>query len=238
MPTANLALPYLAGGSGSRSAQADAALDALDAALTGRLDVDLTTGDVNLTVAEFTRHVCFRAVDLGGVARTLHLPATRQRQVLVDHAAAAGDLTVRVGAGLAVAVQPGELVLLWSDGTDVVAVNEPAAAAYDLPGMYLGRPPAGVVLVRLPILRAFTLPTDLAGSHALAEVAAAAETVLTWQRNDAPFATMTWATGEANAVLAGDATSFTPGDDLTLMGPGAMDATLENLAWALAGTLD
>ena len=100
-----------------------------------------------------------------------------------------------------------------------------------------GRPAASQVLQRYVFAQAVTFAAGLPGSQGTAGVAATAAATCDIQKNGASVGAMLFAGSSATAGFAmAAATSFAPGDVLTLVAPASPDATLANLAWTLVGT--
>jgi len=89
---------------------------------------------------------------------------------------------------------------------------------------------------RLEVVRAFTLPENLAGSRGHAGTAPTAQADLDLRRNGASIGSVTFAAGvqTASFSLAGGA-AFAPGDRLELIAPATQDATLAGLALTFLG---
>jgi hypothetical protein len=102
--TPNLAIAHIAASQNQKEVTANEAFDLLDRALTDALEVDLSSGNVTLTSAEFRRHIAFRCT---GVVpgRQLLVPQLKRLFVLVNTSAtypvevARGSTLIEVGPG-------------------------------------------------------------------------------------------------------------------------------------------
>lgn len=92
--------------------------------------------------------------------------------------------------------------------------------------------------VDIAFVSTVTVAADLAGSHAKAQVAATAETVFSLRKNGAEFGTLTFAISGDTGVFAGDETTFTAGDVLSIIGPATPDDTLAAIAIAIKAVRD
>jgi hypothetical protein len=124
--TPNLAIAHIAASQNQKEVTANEAFDLLDRALTDRLDVDLSSGNVTLASAEFRRHLAFRATGLTQ-DRDLTVPAIRRLFVVINPSAAP-TVHVRRGAST-VAIGPGAAFILYADGTADGCMPSAAAAA-------------------------------------------------------------------------------------------------------------
>jgi len=230
----------IAASQNQKEVTANDAFDRLDLAVTGRLEVDFSAGDISLTDDAFRRHVAFAAVNMAE-GRDLIVPAIR-RLFLIDNAAEGHALTVRQGTAT-VAVPAGTVQLLHiTGGADGLVPAAPASQAgsgaspFDIALWLPGQPEAAETLLRLEVARAFTLPENLAGSHGHAGAAATAQADLDLRKNGAALGTVTFAAGgqTASFSLAGGA-AFAPGDRLELIAPATQDATLAGLALTFLG---
>src|SRR5262249_2563876 len=100
-----------------------------------------------------------------------------------------------------------------------------------------GKPTASQVLQRYIFAQAVMFAPGLPGSQGTAGTAAAAPAAFDIQKNGSNVGTMVFAASATTATFAmASATSFAPGDVLTLVAPATPDITLANLAWTLVGT--
>lgn len=114
MTTPNLAIPHVAAAQAQKEVTINDGFDRLDRAVTDFLAVDLSSGDVTLTAAQYRGHRIFRSQGVT-VARTLTVPAIR-REVSIDNADGTAVLKVARGAGF-VDIPPGAALVIYTDGT-------------------------------------------------------------------------------------------------------------------------
>lgn len=139
MPNGNssyLQIPLMAESDTQKYLLANAMTSALDGALNRLLDVDMSSGNVTLTVSQLTRYGCFRATG-HAVPRTLTVPATvasgpsvTTNRFFIVHNDGSDTVTLTHGSGDTVDVAAGELTLAYCDGTDILAVS--SASSYGL----------------------------------------------------------------------------------------------------------
>lgn len=110
--------------------------------------------------------------------------------------------------------------------------NEPLM----LVGAWNGVTTASVVIVRAPAAVAFSLAINFAGSKAVADVAATAQTDFDVQKNGSSVGMIRFAAGATTGTfIAASAVSFAVGDVLKVVGPATPDATLAGLGFTLLG---
>jgi hypothetical protein len=240
MSTPNLAIPHIAASQNQKEVTANDAFDRLDEAITGRLQLDFTSGDITLTASQYRRHVVFAAVNVAS-GRELVLPAIR-RVIVVDNTAGAAALEVRQGA-TTITVPAGAGQLLHTTGTTggLIAVAPAAqaggAAPFDIAVYFPGQPAAAERLLKLEVARGFSLPADLTGSRGHADTAATAEAVCTILQNGVAVGSITVAAASQEPTFAlSVGLALVPGDRLELVAPATQDATLAGLALTLIGT--
>jgi hypothetical protein len=127
---------------------------------------------------------------------------------------------------------------LGADGK-VPASQLPTSAAqpFDLTAFYPGVPSASAIVTRVPVARAVTFPSALAGSIGKARVAATAQTVFDVQKNGASVGSITFAAAATSATFAAaSAITLAAGDILSIHAPATADATLADIGIVLAGT--
>ena len=121
--------------------------------------------------------------------------------------------------------------------TTNVSGDTVGGSVYDIAGSTLSQPTGAAVLMRFSVTHAFSFAASMAGSFAESEVAATGSPVYILKKNGTQFATLTFS---GNAGTFGDmaaTVSFVQGDILTLVAPATADATHDEIAWTLAGTL-
>lgn len=85
--------------------------------------------------------------------------------------------------------------------------------------------------------RRWQLPEDLTGSFFRAQVAATADTVVTFKKNGASIGTINWAiAGTVPSVVFTAAVTFEIGDTFAIHGPATADLTLADVSFNMRGT--
>ena len=111
------------------------------------------------------------------------------------------------------------------------------ASQYDI-GAYLGGTyGSSATVLRIPLARTVTFPAGLTGSQAVLEVAATASTIFSLSKNGTPFGTITFGiSGTVGTFAAATATTFAPGDILTVSAPASADGSAAGLGFTIIGT--
>lgn len=129
----------------------------------------------------------------------------------------------------------------YDASTGVITINQSASVSglpLDIAGSCIGKPIAATAVMRFVANRAFTLPANLVGSIATTSIAATGSTAFSLQKNGTQIGGITYAAGATTGTLAlTAATSFAPGDLLTLIAPSQIDATLADFQFTLAGII-
>ena len=108
---------------------------------------------------------------------------------------------------------------------------------YDICSCVIGKPDAGATVFMALAVRSFTIPNGYTASQAKAGTAATASSVFTIYKNGGSIGTFTFAASGSTATFSGTGGSIVAGDLITIVAPGAQDATLANIAFTLAGNL-
>jgi hypothetical protein len=240
LSTPNLAIAHILQSQAQKEVTANAALDALDQAIAGLLEVDVSAGGT-VTVDTAAALKCKMLRLTGTLAADAELVVPGNRKPYFVHNASAGDfaVTVRTAAGVGVSVgsSPDNTAVVYCDGTDVLAISSIVAGPYD-PAMFIpGTHASGALMAQIVFPRTVTFPAGFAGSQAYAQVPATASTTLDVQQNDGSVGSITFGAESSSATfsLAAD-TAFAPGDRLALVNQDPADATLADLSITLKGT--
>jgi hypothetical protein len=135
----------------------------------------------------------------------------------------------------------GTLVVTAKSGNTLTLLNSAGQAAitypYDISLYWAGILAANTKLTRFVFDRAISFAVNLAGSIANAGTAATASVSITIAKNGTSIGSLTFAAGATSGAFSvAAATNFAIGDLLTLVGPGAADATLADISVTLTGT--
>lgn len=109
---------------------------------------------------------------------------------------------------------------------------------YDIAGSVIGKPTNGAVLTRFIANRAFTIPGDLTDSRVSATNASTSGSTFVLKKNGANFGTIVWGAAAFIPTLTSSATTFAKGDVLTIEQQGSADATLADIQYTIAATLN
>jgi hypothetical protein len=111
------------------------------------------------------------------------------------------------------------------------------AIASDISGGVAGLPTSSSVTMTYFMVRTVSYPADLAGSISKSSVASSSTAVFSIQKNGVQFATLTFPSS-TDGVFSGAATTFVPGDVLTVIAPPSQDPTLSGVYFTFNGTLE
>jgi len=146
--------------------------------------------------------------------------------------------TPSVTVNLAADSTPGGIGVSVTTAQTTANTADTRSKIYDLASGTVGKPGAGATILRFVAPRAFTLPVGLTGSFCKANAAATALSSFTIKKNGSSIGTVNFAAASATATFTfASATSFAPGDVLSLDAPGSADSTLSDLYYTLSATL-
>lgn len=93
-------------------------------------------------------------------------------------------------------------------------------------------------VIKINLIRAFTLPVNCVGSYATLDIAPADATkVFSIKKNGSQVGTITFSTGSGSGVFAmASQQSFSPGDFFSIIAPAVQDSAAAGLAVTLLGT--
>lgn len=110
------------------------AVQLLEEAIAGRVDISVTAADVVLTTAngafDQARNAILSITGNPGVARNVTVPSTNKTYIVSNETSPGFDVTIKTSAGAGVTVQSGQIVLLYVDSTldNVFPIDSSAAA--------------------------------------------------------------------------------------------------------------
>jgi hypothetical protein len=243
--TPNLAIEHVLQSQAQKEVTANEAFDALDQAIAGLLEVDVSAGGTT-TVDPAAALSCKMLRLTGTLAADAEVVVPNNRKPYLVHNATAGGFAVAVktaaGTGVAVNGSLHDTALVYCDGTDVVAISIGNAGGddigpYDVGVYFPGKPGAGATLLQLVTPRAFTLPAGLTGSQGYAGTAPTAQADLDIRKDAASIGTITFAAAASTAsfVFASEV-AFAAGDRLVVIAPGTQDASLADVSITFKGT--
>jgi hypothetical protein len=131
MSTTNLAITELQSSQNSKYVTVNSALAALDAAIAGFSSIAMSDANLTLTAAQAYGAMVLKLTGTLTAVREVIVPATAKLYVIVNATTGGFALTVltsAAGTNGSVTVLNGSCRLVYSDGTNVNAVNVPAQA--------------------------------------------------------------------------------------------------------------
>ena len=147
--TPNLAIAHILPSQAQKEVTANAAFDALDRAIAGLLEVDVSAGGT-ITVDPTAALGCKLLRLTGTLAAEAEVVVPASRKPYLVHNATAGGVAVpgRPAAGLGVAVgsTPDNTAVVYCDGTDVLAISSGTAAAAGSAGSLIELGDAAIAL--------------------------------------------------------------------------------------------
>jgi len=123
MSTPNLAISHIAASQDQKEVTANAGLDALDGAVAGLAEIDVTN---NATPASsvVTPVMSLKLTGAQGAGKTLTLPSKKHLYFVVNACTGGFDTTIKCSvSGATVTSANGNKKLIYADGTDVVALS-------------------------------------------------------------------------------------------------------------------
>jgi hypothetical protein len=151
--------------------------------------------------------------------------------------------TIKTSAGTGSPLAPGQVKLVYCDGTDIVDVSQALSistviAPYDVDVAVFGAPNPSETLARIVFARETTFPDNFAGSRGACITDPSSSYAMTVRRNGSSVGTVTVATDGSfafNTTGSGDLV-YAAGDVLTVTGP-ADPFGIEDINFTLVGTV-
>jgi len=126
LSTPNLAIPHILQSQAQKEVTANAAFDALDQAIAGLLEVDVSAGGT-ITVDPPAALKCKMLRLTGTLAAAAEVVVPNNGKPYFVHNATAGGFAVTVrtaaGAGVLIGSAPDNTAVVYCDGTDVLAIS-------------------------------------------------------------------------------------------------------------------
>ena len=237
MPSPNLAISHVAAAQNQKEVTVNDAIDKLDLASNDTVDIDCSAGNTAVTAADYLENFLLRLTGTPAADFTLTLPDGKR--VVAIHNTTAKAATVRTATlGATVTLRAGELSIVGSRGTSLIALAASAVGGlYDI-GLFIpGQPAASAMVFQFVVPRAISFPVNLVGSLAKAGAAATSAALFTLRRNGSNVGAVDFAAGAATATftLAGGAV-FAAGDVLEILAPSPQDATLADVSITLSAS--
>jgi hypothetical protein len=138
MGTANLDFGYIATNSAAKEVQANATFDEIDGALASQLAKAMSDADYTLNVSaipsEATGYLTYAFTGTLTANRNIIVPTNKKLYAVWNNSTSPYTLTVKTSGGTGVAVaysSTAQYLLVYCDGTNVVAVGAPSAVPAD-----------------------------------------------------------------------------------------------------------
>lgn len=202
--------------------------------------VDLTSGNVSLTAAQYRSALRFTASGVGTSGRTVTLPAVKRSIILVC-ASANTDTISLIKGSTTLTLVPGGTYFVHTDGTanqvDATVIGNIAGAPFPLGFFVAGVPTATQLMLQYIFDQRVTFAANMAGSKYVNKTNPTATATITFKKNGSLIgatSTASISTGGA-ATFTTDAVTFAAGDILTVFAQGSPDATLADISFTLHG---
>lgn len=234
--TPNLLIDHIAASQAQKEVTANTAFDVLDKALCQFTSIALANADLALSDAQVIGNMALKFTGALTAVRTITAPAHAKFLYIENGTTGGYAISIKTPSGTAISFGSGERKLLYCNGSDFTIAAEAGAAPYDIGGSLMGKPSAGVVIMRFPMPRAVRFLSGMALSKGVAATAATAASTFSVRKNGIEFATMTFAAlGTSATFTCAATTDFAAGDILTLVAPASPDDTLADIGFALSG---
>ena len=240
-------------------AQADQAITdnfaRVERAFNDTIDVDMSGGDVTLSVFDIIENVFFRVINAGVITRNITIPSevlsltNPTKRILVFHSDSANAVDVKIfaqGNPVEIAtVTPGGTVTVYINGSTGYIISSHASQAasspaltYEVHAYVAGQPIASEEVTRVPFAQTVTFSGNFAGSRGSVKVNPTNTYTVDIRKNNVSVGNATIATNGAVSFVSngGNSVIFNPGDVMTLVGQAAVDGTLEGPALLLIGS--
>jgi hypothetical protein len=128
MASPNLAIAHIAENQNQKEVTVNTGIDLLDGALSGLLDLALADTNTTLTGTQSLQNMVFRFTGALTAGRNIVVPATsggqtvRKLYIVYNGTTGGFSLTVKTPSGTGIAVTAGSTKILFSDGTNVIAI--------------------------------------------------------------------------------------------------------------------
>lgn len=233
--TPNLGITLLTVNQTGKETTANSAIQALENALTATLTLTVSS-NTTLTTSQ-ALGCAFMTLNVTGTY-DLTVPVNKKEWAVTN--TGSGTVTVKTSAGTGIALAAGETRILYCDGTNVIALTQAtsgsSSSVYDVGGALMGKPTSSQTIFSMVVVRAFSFPSSMTSSRAIAQIAATGSTTFSLKKNGTQFGTFVFSASGTTASFTGTATSFASGDRFTVVAPSTVDASLADIDFMFAGT--
>lgn len=227
MPTPYLNLTQVSAGQNNKEVTINADLLALEQATQGQLVVDMSAGDVLLSVPQYTRNALFVASglaadqvltvpnDVGAGANTAH-----RLFAVFNNSSFNVSVAITGGAG-SINISPSFGVFIASDGNELTLILSSFTASGTI-GMFLpgAQEPSEVVMEYIAAGNGFTLPAGLSSSRGRCISPPLDDVEFIIAKNSVPIGSVLFAGSASTATFSlASANTFSAGDYLSIISP-------------------
>ena len=231
MPSPNLDITHVAAAQNQKEVTVNDAIDKLDLASNDTVDIDCSAGNTAVSAADYRENFLLRLTGTPAADFTLTLPDGKRVVAIHNTTAKAATLQTATLAAT-VTLRAGELSIVGSRGTNLVALAASAVGGlYDI-GLFIpGQPAASAMVFQFVVPRAISFPVNLVASLARAGTAATSAASFTLRNNGSNIGTIDFAAGSATATFSLPVgAAFAAGDVLEILAPSPQDATLADVS--------
>jgi len=237
----NLDLEQMTEGQASKEVTVNNKGAEIDAALTEQISLDLSSGNVTVSNANYRRAIQLLWSGVATSGRTVTLPAIK-RLISIRNPLTSSDSVEIIKGTSSYDLEPGETVMVYTDGTangaDFMPMQPAGNIPYDLPFFFPGMPTPGALMARFIAIRPFTLPQDLPGSqfYSGTDPADADQDITIKKNNASTIGTLTFigTVGGGVSVTFSSDVSFVAGDRLELIAPDPQDSAWSDISVSIA----
>lgn len=130
----NLGITLLSSSQSSKYVTVNDAIDLLDEALCGRLAIAMTDADYTFASSDALGNMVFVFTGTLTAGRNVIVPTNKKLYVVSNQTTGGFSLTVKTSGGTGIALSTTDYVLLYCDGTNVIALNVSGGASSSLAG--------------------------------------------------------------------------------------------------------
>lgn len=127
MATPNLAIIHIAASQNQKEVTANTAFDDLDLALTDFYPVTITDADYTFSNPEALTHMVYKISGALTANRNVVVPNNKKMYVVSNNTSGGHNITVKTSAGTGISLSSTAFVVLYCDGTNVIALAASAS---------------------------------------------------------------------------------------------------------------
>ena len=123
MSSPNLAITHVVAAQAQKEVTVNAAIDALDGAVAAYKAIAMSDADYTLSTTDAYGNISFKFTGTLTADRHIILPASSKIYVIKNGTAGSHNLIIKIASGGTVTIAAGTIALVYTNGTDVVAVG-------------------------------------------------------------------------------------------------------------------